>query len=170
MPAPTVTSAQVIERITVLVEALTPTLCPSVLFRRHEETDCKLQYVTDPARFRLIKVSLENPRISQWASKAGSSTNFDKALRLRIGYPAADYYPEDPDEVDADGNRHLTEDLKEMDVELIRRLLDGTPFAANLELGLLLLPGVKLTRFAGASDAFDGQVKDIFYDLAFGRV
>jgi hypothetical protein len=160
MTAPTVTSAEIIERVTYLIEQLTPDIAATVAFERHADNTCKLHHVTDPARLRKIKVTLEAARISGWASKAGSSTNLGQTLRVRIGYPA-----EDTETID--GTDYSVEDLKVGDLEQIRRLLDGTPFA--LDGALPALPGVKLTRFEGTSDEYNGTVRSILYTLAYGR-
>lgn len=170
MTTPTVTSSQVIERVTVLIEALTPTQAPTGCrpetdtpdgFIRHTDNTCKIQSVTDPGRLRLLEVTLQNPKISWYAAGSGSTTlNFDQSVRIRIGYPAEDHETIEDEE-------YLVEDLRQSDKELIRNLLDGTPFAASGELAAL--PGVKAFVFQTAALAEGGKVMDIFYNIAFGR-
>lgn len=158
MTTATITSQQITERVTAVLVALTPTLAPSVLFVEHSDNTTKLEHVTDPARLRLIKVTLEEPRISAFAAAALGTTNFDKILRVRVGYTMEDFET-------IEGVEYSVEELKGTDLELIRRTLDATATVFPVA----TYPGIKRLTFDVAREAVSGRVRDITYGVSFGR-
>lgn len=158
MTTATITSKQLTDRVTAVLVALTPTLAATALFAEHSDNTTKLEHVTDPGRLRLIKVTLEEPRISAFAAAALNTTNFDKVLKIRVGYPAEDF--ETIDDVE-----YNVEELKGADLELIRRTLDAT----STVFPVATYPGVKRLTFDVAREAFNGRVRDITYGVSFGR-
>jgi len=86
--------AEVIERLSYVIEESTPTLAASVLFVRHTDTTCKLEHLTDPeGRIRRFEIRSETPSygLLAWGVNVASLA---RVLRIRVGYPACDYYPE----------------------------------------------------------------------------
>lgn len=155
MPAATVTSSQIIAAVLAAIVALVPGIAPSILFREHTDNTCDIADVTDPGRFRLIKVTIRSPKISAYAARSTGTTNFDQVLTVQIGYPCEDYET-------IDGESFLVEDLRLTDLEQLRRALDPEALFADL-------PGVKMSKFQGASDTSDGAVKSISYGIGYGR-
>ncbi len=158
MTTPTITSKQITERVTAVLVALTPTLATTSLFAEHSDNTTRLEHITDPARLRLIKVTLEEPRISVFAAGALGTTNFDKMLKVRVGYPAEDLET-------LDGTEYNVEELKGADLELFRRTLDATATVFPTA----TYPGIKRLTFDSAREAFNGRVRDITYGVSFGR-
>jgi hypothetical protein len=166
MTAPTVTTAQITERILVSLEALTPTSGPSSgfgsVFVRHSDRTTALENVTDPGRLRLIEVRLEAPKIGTFSAAPGTTkANFSSILAVKVGYSMEVWET-------LDGAEYFIQDLVDEDVEQIRRLLDtGNIFSASGSLSEL--PGVKLNRFEGAGSEAGGKVNVIRYSIHYGR-
>ena len=163
MPNPTVTGPEITERVTALIEGLTPTSGDVVGFVRHTDRTTKLENVTDPGRLRLLEVKLEQPKVGQFASKPGSSqSNFSSILAVSIGYSLETH------ETLEDGVEYFMQDLIDEDLEQVRRLLDSsTLFDASGD--LVALPGVKLQKFEGATLEASGKKHTLRYAIHYGR-
>ena len=167
MSAPTVTTAQITERVLVSIEALTPTSGPSsgfgAAFTRHSDRTTKIENVTDPGRLRLLEAKIESPKIGTFSAAPGTSkANFSGTLAIKIGYSMEVWETLD-DEVE-----YFIQDFIDQDVEQIRRLLDvGNIFAASGDLSEL--PGVKLHRFESSTIEAGGKVNVIRYSIHYGR-
>ena len=167
MSDPTVTTAQITERVLASIEALTPTSGPSSGFGsefvRHSDRTTSIENVTDPGRLRLLEVKLEAPKIGTFSAAPGQSkANFSSILAVKVGYSMETWETLD------DGVEYLIQNLLDQDVEQIRRLLDvGNIFAASGD--FLELPGVKLQRFESATKEAGGKVNVIRYSIHYGR-
>jgi hypothetical protein len=155
--------AAVIERVSYVIESLTPTLAPSVLFTRHTDTTCRLESVTDPGRLRAFEVRAEQPSYGLLASGA-ATLNLQRVLRIRVGYPLAHYHPEDPDDL-VDGERYLTEDLKGDDFRLIMRAIEGDAAFAALDGDHPVITGATLPLLRGEQDEAGGRVRSVLYGV-----
>ena len=163
--------AQLIERVTYVIEQLTPELAPTNNrpetdtpngFARHNDRTCRLHQVTDPGRLRLIEVLLEQPRQGAFAMSAHSSS-FEKVLRIRRGYPLEAWET-------VNGVEYLVEDLKQHDAEQIDRQLVGGSIGGAIDVNHPEIPGVTMVRLGGESDEFGGRVRSLFYGVNFERV
>lgn len=161
--------AQIIERVSYLIESLTPELAPTANrpetdnpdgFIRHSDNTCRIQTVTDPGRLRLIEVTLEQPKIGAFAYSTATSS-FEKILRVRRGYPSEAYET-------IDGTEYLVEDLKQHDAEQIDRVLIGGGLG-NAVGALPAIAGLTLVRLAGEQDEFNGRVRSLLYGVNFER-
>ena len=160
-------ASEVIERISYLLEQATPDLAPSVLWARHTDTSCHVQDVTDPARFRLFtvrKVSAAYGLMTWGQAKA----SFDFGIKISVGYPAADYYPEADDEI-VDGYRYLTEDLKLSDFEQIVRLLEADAPWEAIDGDHPAISDVQIALLRGATDEYEGRIRSITYGVQLVR-
>lgn len=164
----TAKSAEIIERLSYVLEEATPELAPSVAFQRHTDSTCKLESVTDPERFRYftIKTVSSSYGLMAWGS---ASASFDFGIKISVGYPAADYYPEADDET-VDGYRYLTEDLRQHDFEQIVRLVEGNTPWAEQDVDHPAITNVQLGLLRGAFDEAGGRVRSIAYGVQLVRV
>jgi hypothetical protein len=162
MPTPAVTSADICERVTAVIEALTPSSAPVVGFVRHTDRTTKLENVTDPGRLRLLEIRIEDPKIGQYSAKPGTTqSNFTALLAVYVGYSLEVYET-------LDGVEYFIQDLIDQDLEQIRRALDSsTLFDASGDLAALV--GVKLQRFEGALLVSGGKKHKITYSINYGR-
>lgn len=169
----TVTSigAQLIERVTYLIEQLTPEIAPTANrpetdhpdgFARHDDRTCRIYEVTDPGRLRLIEVTLETPRIGAFAASTVSAS-FDKVLRIRRGYPLEAWET-------IDGTEYLTEDLKQHDAEQIDREIASGGVGNAIDADHPAIAGITLARLEGEQDEFGGRVRSLRYGVQFERV
>lgn len=158
--------AEVVERLAYVIEEATPTLAASVLFVRHTDTTCKLEHLTDPeGRIRRFEIRSETPSygLLAWGVNVASLA---RVLRIRVGYPACDYYPEADDEI-VDGYRYLTEDLKSDDAKLLIRLIEGNACFAAQDGDHPAISGVQLALLRGEVDEAGGKVRSLLYGLQF---
>jgi hypothetical protein len=163
----TAKSSEVIERIAYLLEEATPEIAPSVTLTRHTDTTCLLQDVTDPGRFRLFTVRATS---AQYGTMSWSRTtaSFDFGIKISVGYPAADYYPEADDE-EVDGYRYLTEDLKVSDFEQIVKLVEGSAPWDQQDADHPAITQVQVGLLRGAFDEAGGRVRSIIYGVQLAR-
>lgn len=169
MPSYTTTSkaSEILERLAYVLEEATPDLAPSVTWTRHTDTSSKLEHQTDPGRFRLFtvtKVSASYGTMTWGQNKA----SFDFGLKISVGYPAADYYPEADDET-VDGYRYLTEDLKLSDFEQIVRLIEGDAPWAAIDGDHPAISDVQLALLRSAQDEAGGKIRSIVYGVQLVR-
>ncbi len=158
--------AEVIERIAYVIEEATPTLAPSVAFARHTDATCKLEHLTDPdGRIRRFEVRSEQPNYGMltWGRAKAS---YKRILRIRVGYPACDYYPEADDET-VDSYRYLTEDLKSDDFKLIAKQLEAAVCFAALDGDHPAIDEVDIVLLRGEQDEASGRVRSLLYGVEF---
>jgi hypothetical protein len=158
--------AEVIERVAFVIESATPTIAPSVPFQRHTDTTCKLEHLTDPeGRVRRFEIRSESPSYGMlaWGVNIASLA---RVLRIRIGYPACDFYPEADDEL-VDGHRYLTEDLKSDDAKLLIRLLEGNACFAAQDDDHPAIENVQLPLLRGEIDEASGKVRALLYGVEY---
>jgi len=162
-------ASQIIERVTYIIEQLVPEIAPTHNrpgdhpdgFIRHSDNTCRLQYVTDPGRLRLIEVVMELPRRGAFAM-TGTTSSFEKILRIRRGYPMEQYET-------INGTQYLVEDLKQHDAEQIDRVISGGALGNAIDADHPAIPGVTLVRLDGEQDEFNGRVRSLLYGVNFER-
>ena len=161
---PTSVLARATTRVMYALTQLTPTLAPSVLFLEHTDTTTRLEDLTDPdGRIRRIEVKSESPSYGNlsWGS---TKSSLKRILKIRVGYPAADYYPEADDE-EVDGDRYRTEDLKLDDFRQISYQLEANRCFGDFDADHPTISNVEIVRLSGERDEARGRVRTILYGL-----
>jgi hypothetical protein len=160
--------AEIIERVAYVIESATPTLAASVLFVRHTDTTCKLENLTDPeGRIRRFEVRSEAPSYGLLNSGANFAS-LKRVLRIRIGYPLCDYYPEADDET-VGGYRYLTEDLRSDDAKLLIRLLEGGALFSALDVDHPAIENAMLPLLRGEASESGGRVTSLLYGVDYAE-
>lgn len=161
---PTSILAKATTRVLCVITELTPTLAPSVEFVEHTDTTTTLENLTDPeGRIRRVEIKSESPSYGAlaWGRYKAS---LKRVLKIRIGYPACDYYPEADDE-EVDGDRYRTEDLKLDDFRLLINALENGGMFGALDADHPAINGVEIVRLGGERDEAGGRVRTILYGL-----
>jgi hypothetical protein len=146
-------------RVIYVIEREVPELAPSVLYRLHTDTTCRLDDVTEPERFRLFEVIFETPNLGgdHWGeSKNAYATRF----RVRMGYPLGAYE-------EIEGTEYLVDELKDHDFEQLDDVLEGgAPFAA-LDADHPAIGDFKIIALEGQVDR--GRVRETIYQIDYDR-